>query len=783
MYCTNCGKYLESNSIYCRHCGTKCESSITKDDSHQNYPPTVINPIMPGQQDSKREKPQLPEKAQANEVITHSGTLIRDAETVLAEFNGKFTVVVNHYNNLKEETVQSILKNIPIDRLNDAGQGLRLGIIRKAGITNVAELLKFSQHQLEAIQGVGEVTARQAKAAVVHLERAARENVRINLDPDLQTQTSTQLIKALFQLQYNKDNVQGLTLILSNNRNQVLALLKHAKTAVSKPRWFFSFQKTKFTALDSLSALSQFLNSSDAHKAAHAVAEYRKSLLIGDQAVWDHFSQNAVAYYTQIEAITGISTEIHKTKGDLPDDLVERVEALELNTSLLKSSLRGYQVFGAKYAIVQRNTLIGDEMGLGKTVEAIAAIAHLHVEGERHFFVVCPASVLINWCREIVKHSLLQPFKLHGYERDENLNKWIADGGIAVTTYETLKTINLPPQINIDMLVVDEAHYAKNLSAQRTQAIRRIIKRSGRVLFMTGTPLENRVEEMKSIIHHLQPEIAAKLEPMGLLVNAFEFRNQIAPVYLRRNREDVLNELPELIQVEEWLDFGPQEEIKYNEAVREGRFMYMRRVAWTGGSPKASPKLDRLLDICDDALENNRKVVVFSFFRDVISTISQTLGQRGMEPITGSVTPARRQQIIDEFTQAPAGTTLICQVQAGGVGLNIQAASVVILCEPQIKPALETQAISRAYRMGQVHKVVVHRLLTDDSVDERMMEMLSNKQQLFDSYARDSVVADSSLQAKDITEKSLINQILEKEQTRLGFAVTAAEPDPGEDTA
>ena len=161
---------------------------------------------------------------------------------------------------------------------------------------------------------------------------------------------------------------------------------------------------------------------------------------------------------------------------------------------------------------------------------------------------------------------------------------------------------------------------------------------------------------------------------------------------------------------------------------------------------------------------------------------SKALGECSPEPITGSVPPARRQQIIDDFTKAPAGTSLVCQVQAGGVGLNIQAASVIILCEPQIKPALETQAISRAYRMGQIHKVVVHRLLTEDSVDERMMEILGNKQQLFDAYARDSVVADSSMQAKDITEKSLMNRILEQEQKRLGLAATPADTSETEES-
>ena len=130
---------------------------------------------------------------------------------------------------------------------------------------------------------------------------------------------------------------------------------------------------------------------------------------------------------------------------------------------------------------------------------------------------------------------------------------------------------------------------------------------------------------------------------------------------MRRNREDVLNELPELVQREEWVEFGPEEALQYRRAVGDGRFMDMRRAAWKGSSSETTPKLNRLLEICAEAKENNRKIVIFSFFRDVISTVRQTLGLYCLEPITGSITPARRQQIIDEFTQAPAGTTLVCQ--------------------------------------------------------------------------------------------------------------------------
>ena len=126
--------------------------------------------------------------------------------------------------------------------------------------------------------------------------------------------------------------------------------------------------------------------------------------------------------------------------------------------------------------------------------------------------------------------------------------------------------------------------------------------------------------------------------------------------------------------------------------------------------------------------------------------------------------------IVDAFSNADPGTVLVSQVQAGGTGLNIQSASVIIFCEPQIKPSIENQAISRAYRMGQVRDVLVYRLLADDTIDEQLMEKLKNKQELFDKFADDSVVGEESLKP---SEQSWIADMIQKEQQRLAEEETA----------
>lgn len=142
---------------------------------------------------------------------------------------------------------------------------------------------------------------------------------------------------------------------------------------------------------------------------------------------------------------------------------------------------------------------------------------------------------------------------------------------------------------------------------------------------------------------------------------------------------------------------------------------------------------------------------------------------RAYGPITGSVAAARRQEVVDEFATAPAGSVLVSQVAAGGVGLNIQAASIVVITEPQLVPAVEDQAVGRVHRMGQLRPVQVHRLLVEDSVDERIEELLAGKRHVFDTYARESSLADRTLAAVDVSEAELARQVVAAEQARLGY--------------
>ena len=137
-----------------------------------------------------------------------------------------------------------------------------------------------------------------------------------------------------------------------------------------------------------------------------------------------------------------------------------------------------------------------------------------------------------------------------------------------------------------------------------------------------------------------------------------------------------------------------------------------------------------------------------------------------MGPINGSIPPQRRQELIDEFDKAQPGAVLAAQIQSGGTGLNIQSASVVVLCEPQFKPSIENQAISRAYRMGQARNVLVFRLLCEDTADEKIMKLLEQKQAVFDAFADDSAVAEETFELDEKGFGEIVREEAEKIQSR-----------------
>jgi SNF2 family DNA or RNA helicase len=368
-----------------------------------------------------------------------------------------------------------------------------------------------------------------------------------------------------------------------------------------------------------------------------------------------------------------------------------------------------------------------------------------------------------NWVREVRDKTTLAAHRAHGLGRTAAIRNWQRNGGVAITTFDSLGWFE-SQQISVNELgcvIVDEAHYIKRPSAKRTQRTVALLDKCQRAVLLTGTPLENKIEEFRTLVSYLRPDLVVDATDYA----PRRFRRQVAPAYLRRNQEDVLTELPELVEVDEWLPMSDADAAVYREAVADGNFMAMRQAGMLCGNE--SEKVRRLVEIVDEAEENGRRVIVFSHFRAVLDEVVRALPGTVYGPLTGSVRADARQAMVDEFSRSENGAVLVAQILAGGVGLNIQAASVVIICEPQVKPTTEWQAIARAHRMGQLLSVQVHRLLSEDGVDERVTEILARKRELFNEFARESETAQSAPEAFDISEADLAREVVAAERERL----------------
>ena len=701
--------------------------------------------------------------ADAKELLTwHHQTIdkLNRVEASREEYKEK---VKNASDSLVAQAVLKVLQDIPIEEINRDKKGFRVKALREYGYETIADIAPISVYTIASVRGISEDAAYSIKKIVNDIVSKARQGIKIRLSTDNQSEEATELVLALLQYHCSLAVSDDCSKLLSSSLQQITCAEEDLKVGLNGIRWFFSAKAKKEKAIEAFNLLTSLKDNEYGRNVGTQLDVADKIERTQGSDAWQDFSNNSVRYFNDLEDINpGVLGNDDSVYG-LPEDLAREIQEECFFPDGLLCELRRYQEWGVKYILHQERVLLGDEMGLGKTVQAIATMVSLRNTGGTHFIVVCPASVITNWCREIRKMSLLSVTKVHGAGRKAALESWIKTGGVAVTTYETVAYCKLPDDFKFKLLVVDEAHYIKNPGARRSINVKNLSVYAERLLFMTGTALENKVDEMISLIRILQPEIASKVQGMVFMASAPQFREAVSPVYYRRKREDVLTELPELIESREWCTLTRNEETFYEQAVLSKNYAEARRVSWNVDDLKDSSKAARLLELIDEAKSDGRKVIVFSFFRDTLRKVSMLLGDLCMNPINGSVTPQRRQEIIDEFDKAPAGTVLVAQIQAGGTGLNIQSASVVILCEPQFKPSIENQAISRAYRMGQTRNVLVYRLLCENTVDEKIMSTLESKQAIFDAFADKSMAAMASC---DLDERTFGN-IIEEEIDRI----------------
>ncbi|CAB5241120.1 unannotated protein [freshwater metagenome] len=708
--------------------------------------------------------------------LEEASRIVTDLEKLLKEQEDLISATQAAASQAKESKVLLELAKLSIDRFKDATQeSVRIETLRKYGFQNVASVYNSSALALEKIPGITLIAAQSLKALADQMYQAVAQSISYGIDIDDLTGADTDLIENLQGLDYLRAATKNQTSKMKPIAQTIRNSLTNTQPLNSRLRWLFTGSEKKERALNALQEISFSMGEPSTIAVVAAARLGLNALEKRSAAPVEEFKTRSSDYYAILEEVTNVRPNTAANR-HFNQDLLDKIESQELDTSTIKATLRQYQTFGGKFALTQGRVIIGDEMGLGKTLQAISAIAHRNLSGATRFLVVCPASVITNWMREVDARSELPIIKIHGEDHKTSLQLWIESSGIGITTYDTLKSFEITVEqiaaLGVDTVIVDEAHYIKNISTGRTRTIQKWLDRSPHVIFLTGTPLENRVEEFVALATLLDSKMGDDLSRVALAAGPESFRRAVAPIYLRRNTEEVLQELPELIEVVEYCTWEGVDEQNYIDAVASGNFMAMRRAAFTPKPDMLPSKLERLIELVEESFESGQKVIVFSYFRSVIEQVMHALGERAIGPITGSVSSTQRQNIVDQFQNSSAPLALVGQIQAAGTGLNIQAASVVILCEPQIKPSLEVQAIARAHRMGQVRKVQVHRLILPDSVDEHMFAILARKQNQFDQYARDSDLANSATDAKGVSEESMAKVIVMDERRRLGITNT-----------
>lgn len=683
------------------------------------------------------------------------GPLFREAEAAELEsaqvarvIPAAKAAIVTARDTLVEAAVAKVAAASPVGELADFGA--RVAPLEAAGFRTVADLRGQGLSALMARPGVGEVTAAGAVSAVQAFLDHARAAVRVMPDPDERRPGDADLLVAVVRYETLLREFPPRAEALEARRQALRREVALFRDGTVPADHFFSAAKRAAHA-----AFEARLRAEAAWVLAEArvLNRFAREVVVDEADAWRRYGENAASFVALLEGVGagapipgGAPLAAADQRGGLPAEIADAVEATPLDLSLLTATLRRYQLFGAQYLVHQRRTLLGDDMGLGKTMQVLAAMCHLAAQGKRRFFVVAPNAVLINWEREVRKHTKLGAIVIHGFDRDDELAQWHREGGVAITTFTTLGKLldRLGP---VDLVAVDEAHSVKNPEAQRSQAVARLAAGAEHVAFLTGTALENRLEELQYLVLTVQPELKEALG--GLLRQArpkpIEVRLKLAPVYLRRTQKDVLKELPDLQEIDEVIPLEPADREAYAKAPMN--LMQKRLAATVGAGGQQAAKYDRLRDLLAQYREEGRKVVLFSFFRQVLDDVGLIAGEH--DRIDGDLSAEQRQAVIDRFTARTGFGLIVLQIEAGGVGINLQSAQVVILMEPQFKPSTERQAVARVRRMGQTRKVVAHRFIAERTIDEHLVLLIKQKAQLFEDYAQQSAVKAASAMAVD----------------------------------
>jgi len=439
----------------------------------------------------------------------------------------------------------------------------------------------------------------------------------------------------------------------------------------------------------------------------------------------------------------------------------------------VQAEIRPYQKEGFDFLChltqIRLGGILADDMGLGKTLQTLSWLAWLQAQNKKDAkpaLVICPASVLHNWRRESERFTPhLKVLVLESGAARHNLRKQIPQHDLIVTNYALLRRdLEELQKFAFRAIILDEAQFIKNPGAQVTQSVKQL--KSDHRLALTGTPLENRLLDLWSIVDFVQPtylgtqeQFLETYEPKGAddmesaqRIGRRRLSAKLRPLLLRRLKKHVAKDLPDRIEQRRDCQLGEDQRKLYLAELRRSRDQVMTTIAEKGinksqmhvlaaltrlrqicchprlvGNDSASGKTDTLFELLDTLIADGQKVLVFSQFVQMLELLERECRTRQINThiLTGQTKD--RQQVVNSFQNDPGPGVFLLSLRAAGTGLNLTTASYVVLYDPWWNPAVEAQAIDRSHRIGQTQTVNAYRLISPGTVEEKIWELQQNK--------------------------------------------------------
>lgn len=467
----------------------------------------------------------------------------------------------------------------------------------------------------------------------------------------------------------------------------------------------------------------------------------------------------------------------------------------------LENILRYYQKTGYKWLKVLDNYKFGgilaDDMGLGKTIQMLAVIIS-YIQGtkkeeKKSTIVVCPSSLSLNWQNEASKFTNeLKTMVIRGNAKEREAQiKQVENYDLIITSYDLLKRdieVYKEKNYTFKYIIADEAQYLKNSNTQNAKAIKEINAETRYAL--TGTPIENSLAELWSIFDYIMPGYLFSYKKFK---NAYEvpivkdndqkamqrLKMLIEPFVLRRTKKQVLTELPDKsiavlknVMKEEqeklYLSYLAQTKMEVEQIINKNGFdkskiqilaalTRLRQICchpslFIDGYNDGSSKLEQCIEIIQEATQSNHKILLFSGYTSMFEIIEKELKEKGIKyfKLTGSTKVDERIQLVDEFNSNEEIKVFLISLKAGGTGLNLTGADVVIHYDPWWNASAEGQATDRAYRIGQRRNVQVYKLITKNSIEEKIYELQQKKSELIDNVLDTQTTFVNKISKEDI---------------------------------